>query len=479
MSENTSKYKIRRQCVDEMYELGELFVFAKMAVENGMFKDADEAITKFSEGLSKDIGRLLPRMIADKTVLIVGSDYERFFSSRDILYPSSLPPAVIRYMKPEIIDNQNLDKLPVNIVNDINSFDIILTNRLLMYFTDGECINFLMDCLKLLRKDGLLIINEPCEKLNLEYKAEINKLLDESEKSLIDINIRWSSVYIKIFESIECFIPEKMELYKFQVIHCSPMSSYVNFGNTFKRIQFKLKKIVTNTCIEDMPSTDCLKRNISECFTTDQIIVNSICDINRNYFADNLISHFYKRFYESERTNLAHVIFQCRREEWYFRVNPFSIHTNKNDFVWVNETCSEFFNSFLDNAKKKGTRKLKLSYSNNSINDLIESVKEADFKVKSFFSINLLDEHSLEFFSKLRCISTKNAVFCLLESYSSIEEGRRKGNELRRISNTYLSNDVSEKICEEAMKLSLTNSELNYFLKRRWHLMSVFMNGPE
>jgi len=152
----------------------------------------------------------------------------------------------------------NIEFYVVDAVNqdcDENSCDLVFTNWLLMYLTDTEIIQFLMNSLTWIRPGGHLHIRESCT----EPSTKAPKKLVKNENPTY---YRHASVYMRLLSKMRSIDSKTGQIYGYQLQWAKSIPTYVAVKANWRQVHMILKKVPIETSTTIAPSGEDLLDDI-------------------------------------------------------------------------------------------------------------------------------------------------------------------------------------------------------------------------
>lgn len=124
---------------------------------------------------------------------------------------------------------------------DTNSIDLVFTNWLMMYLTDGEVINFLKHTLDWLKVGGIMHIRESCsEPSKRKSSACAPTTVDQNDEN--PTHYRHVCQYLDVFRSASTLDKQKRVRYKFEVVWAKSVNTYVEVYGNWRQIEMLVRK---------------------------------------------------------------------------------------------------------------------------------------------------------------------------------------------------------------------------------------------
>jgi len=176
--------------------------------------------------------------VADKTVLELGAGIGRLTAE---LLKEAAEVIACDFMEKLIEENKKQNGQHSNVkfvTEDVtqlqcepNSLDVVFSNWLLMYLSDHEIEVLIRKSLEWLNEGGVLFFRESCYRPSGDRKREENPT-----------HYRGVTSYFAILDKV-FFKSEDGKYYKYKLINCANMKSYVQLKRNYGQIYWKLVKV--------------------------------------------------------------------------------------------------------------------------------------------------------------------------------------------------------------------------------------------
>uniref|UniRef100_A0A0N4ZHS7 phosphoethanolamine N-methyltransferase n=1 Tax=Parastrongyloides trichosuri TaxID=131310 RepID=A0A0N4ZHS7_PARTI len=456
--------------------------FGTDASINNMMLHANASV--FEEKDREDVCLMLPDY-TNKRVLDVGAGIGRFTAILSIhassTYATDFMKSYVeklRLLRKKVRDSGK--KLTVKqedatcLTFKKKSFFLIFTNWLLMYMNDIESVLFLQKSLKWLEEGGYFKFRESCSEPSVLGIESVYDLCSFNKNIQNPTIYRYSSVYIKMIEAIR-YVDKKKRMWKYEIEICSSVPTYIDYGSNWRQVQMKLKKVRANYGERFYYPSE-IATLVGKDWVTEQKHTDDIVNNIENYFADNIVGQIIKKMKKEiiGNSNEKSVIinYNCLQNEWYKRVNPFSLPNLKNTIIWTNECDPKLFRCSLTAANKKKNSKIFFSYTKNEMYHLLDYIEKRNIIPKLFVAIDFLSHNDMDFFPYYtRVANNPYAKFILLESYKTENE---KKNKLNKVPNYCRVMDFTEEVHNGFKSLNYTHIIDNESITiSQWMLMSI------
>uniref|UniRef100_A0A0K0FPF5 phosphoethanolamine N-methyltransferase n=1 Tax=Strongyloides venezuelensis TaxID=75913 RepID=A0A0K0FPF5_STRVS len=451
--------------------------FGNDANINGMMLNANASL--YEESDRKDVCLLLPDL-GGKTVLDAGAGIGRFtaelaaraerVSASDFIseYVEKLHNLSTEAFKDgKIIDVTVADATRLSYPE--NSYFLVFTNWLYMYFNSTECSRFTINALKWLEEGGYFKLRESCS------EPSTGRVQNRKETSLhasVNSNpteYRFSSVYLKLIETAR-YLDSNGQKWKFEIQICGSVPTYISHGNNWRQVQLIAKKVKADAN-DIVPTVEELKRFVNNDWTVAQKEKDNIVDGVKKYFGNKIFTNelIEENLTDDEKIT-ASFIFQSSFNPWYKRIYPFSFKSNNHSLVWTNEGDRELFRCSLTAANEEKNPGIFFTYSNDNVFNAFDYVSKRNILLNNFMAIDYLSNHQFNFIETFGKVAKPNAKILLLESFSDEEE---KNLKLSKLTKQYTIKCVTDDVHNEIKNIHQNKNIVDDITSKKWMFISL------
>ncbi|CAI4230842.1 unnamed protein product [Auanema sp. JU1783] len=301
----------------------------------------------------------------------------------------------------------------VHLVMDNTSVDLVFTNWLMMYLSDSETIEFLMNCMKWLRPNGYVHLRESCSEPSTG-RSKTNTMHSTSEAN--PTHYRFSSLYITLLRNIR-YQDAEGKIWKFNVEWSCSVPTYIQYQNNWRQVHWLAKKVPAEETKPTSPED--LLELFSKVWYEEQVEWDKKLDGEKYVWTDKIFANVLND--EIVAKNSAALVYTPRASSPYTHINSHLLAENFTCNVWNIETKPYLYRTSLTRANTIKDKRVRFAW-NDSLASSINYWIARDASFESFIATELLSSSSDEELTKIQSIMNSEANVVLLEPVDEINE---------------------------------------------------------
>uniref|UniRef100_A0A0K0EXX3 SKICH domain-containing protein n=1 Tax=Strongyloides venezuelensis TaxID=75913 RepID=A0A0K0EXX3_STRVS len=268
-----------------------------------------------------------------------------------------------------------------------------------------------------MKEDGCLIFNELCIPSTDNNKGrKCYKPIIVESISILQQYPRNILSYLDVIESIR-IIDEFGIAWQFYIDVLTSSPTYITYGLEWRYLMLRARKCRANTNDIKIWKLNGMKHLLNK--ISNHMALPSNChQYAEKSFADKIFSseieHYDNKYkdYKPPEPKTA----------WYHRICPFRVLTDYETVIWCSEPSSHFYEYSIEKVNSYGDKKMFFIYSNAHPMDALNPPCSANYVIKVFMSVDILDNFTLGFNHFLKAIGVELTRIFLLGSYKTKEE---------------------------------------------------------
>nr|CDJ81011.1 Methyltransferase type 11 domain containing protein [Haemonchus contortus] len=301
----------------------------------------------------------------------------------------------------------------VHLQMDEKSVDLVFTNWLMMYLSDREVIEFLLNAMRWLRADGYIHLRESCS------EPSTGRLKTATMHSAVDANpthYRFSSLYIKLLRAIR-YRDSDGKMWKFDVQWSCSVPTYIRRCNNWRQVHWLTKKVPAVG--DEETSVDDLLNLFSQIWPAEQKTWDEKLDNEKYSWTDKIFSNAIDD--EVVPKNSTAYVFTPRQRSPFLHVNSHLLAEKFTCNVWNVETKEYLYRTSLTKANNQKDQRVRFGW-NESLSSSIDYWNQRDASFDCIVATELLATCDDESIKSIASIMKPEAKVVLLEPVSEVDE---------------------------------------------------------
>ncbi|KAJ1360392.1 hypothetical protein KIN20_019353 [Parelaphostrongylus tenuis] len=312
----------------------------------------------------------------------------------------------------------------VHLQMEEKSVDLVFTNWLMMYLSDREVIDFLLNAMRWLRPDGYLHLRESCSEpstgqIQCDSIAIPGSTKTASLHSTVDANpthYRFSSCYIKLLRALR-YRDSCGKMWRFDVRWSCSVPTYIKRSKNWRQVHWLTKKLPADDDTETSVSR--LFKLFSHVWPTEQAEWDSKLDTENYVWTDEIFTSAIDD--QVVPKNGIAFLFTPRQRSPYLHVNSHLLAEKYSCSVWNVETNEYCYRTSLTKANREKNHRVRFGW-NESLSSSIDYWSRRIASFDCFIGTELLSTNDNETITRIPSIMRPGAKFVLLEPTDKIDE---------------------------------------------------------
>ncbi|CAB3405384.1 unnamed protein product [Caenorhabditis bovis] len=305
----------------------------------------------------------------------------------------------------------------VGLEMDNSSVDLVFTNWLMMYLSDKETVEFVLNTMRWLRPHGMVHLRESCS------EPSTGRVKGKSMHSA-DTNpthYRFSSLYINLLRAIR-YRDDDNKLWRFNVLWSCSVPTYIKHSNNWRQVHWLAEKVPAEEGAQET-SFDGLVELLKTTWNCQQEVWDQKLDDEKYMWTDEIFSSSLNE--KSVRYAGATYVYTPRRVSPFVHVNAHLLAEKFHTNVWNVETVPEYYRTSLTRANHLRDQRVQFGWNE----DLMSSLtywQQRDASFDTIIATELISTATQKELNALRDVLRQEASLITLEPMEDEQEIRRK-----------------------------------------------------
>uniref|UniRef100_A0A914C8H3 phosphoethanolamine N-methyltransferase n=1 Tax=Acrobeloides nanus TaxID=290746 RepID=A0A914C8H3_9BILA len=295
-----------------------------------------------------------------------------------------------------------------------SSVDLVFTNWLLMYLSDSETLQFLLNVLRWLRPDGYVKLRESCSQPSTGRSTNVTLHSDANPTSY-----RFESIYIELVQNLRYRCPEG-KIWRLDIQWSCSVPTYIKHFGNWRQVHWLAKKVLA----EDQQAPlayDQYLQLFSHDWQDEQREIDMKLDGERSNWSDSVFNDAILANSAIVPKNSTIISYNPRRLAYHCHINAHLLAERFTCNIWNVETNPYYYRTSLTKSTELKDNRVRFGW-NENLALAIKYWGDHEAAFHSFLATELLSTTDEATMDQLPKILNNDSHLLLLEPADNVEQ---------------------------------------------------------
>uniref|UniRef100_A0A1I7V1C6 phosphoethanolamine N-methyltransferase n=1 Tax=Caenorhabditis tropicalis TaxID=1561998 RepID=A0A1I7V1C6_9PELO len=304
----------------------------------------------------------------------------------------------------------------VGLKMESSSVDLVFTNWLMMYLSDEETVEFIFNCMRWLRGNGVVHLRESCSEPSTG-RSKAKSMHDAANAN--PTHYRFSSLYINLLRAIR-YRDMDNKLWRFNVKWSCSVPTYIKRSNNWRQVHWLAEKVPAEDGAKETPFNE-LVDLLKNTWQKKQEAWDAKLDDEKYVWSEKIFS----TALTSLPSNSTFYLYSPRTISPFCHINAHSLAEKFNANVWNTEIVPEFYRTSLTKSNNLKDQRVRFGW-NESLYDSVSYWHQKDALFDVFVATEFLSTSDDDTVRQVPNIMSTGAKFFTLEPVDEVNEEEMK-----------------------------------------------------
>ncbi|CAP24141.1 Protein CBR-PMT-1 [Caenorhabditis briggsae] len=353
----------------------------------------------------------------------------------------------------------------VGLKMDSTSVDLVFTNWLMMYLSDDETVEFIFNCMRWLRQDGIVHLRESCSEPSTG-RSKATSMHDAANAN--PTHYRFSSLYINLLRAIR-YSDADNKLWRFNVQWSCSVPTYIKRSNNWRQVHWLAEKVPAEEGAKETPAKE-LVDLLKNTWQKEQEAWDAKLDGEKYVWTEKVFDDALT----SLPSNSTFFLYTPRTVSPFCHINAHTLAETFNANVWNTELVPEYYRTSLTKSNNLKDQRVRFGW-NETLASSVNYWQNKDAKFDVFLSTELLSTADDETIRRATEIMNDGAKIFTLEPVDVVNVAETKERLQKLGYNLESFTDVTKKAIDAQEQYfrdheQLANEEV---IRKNWVLLEL------